>query len=203
MHSRSTWSTIIVAFTAVVIAVSCPSPSRASVGVGIGTGKIVIQQPLRPGSIYTLPAIPVLNTGDEPSEYGISIEHQQDQPQLVPSSDWFMFRPATFQLAPQQSQVISVTLSLPIKMRPGDYFAYIEAHPVMKDVAGQARIGVAAATKLYFSVAPANALQGLFYAVAARWVRLGSWPYLVLIVLAAGACVVIFRRYFHLSVRVK
>ena len=36
----------------------------AKLGVGVATGKIVVEDKLRPGMIYNLPALTVLNTGD-------------------------------------------------------------------------------------------------------------------------------------------
>lgn len=195
------------AFTVVLVLVASvfliPRISHADVGVGIGTGKMVIQRPLNPGGIYELPALPVLNTGDEPGEYEVTIEHQLNQEERVPESDWFTFRPATFHLEPQQSQIVRVSLRLPIKTHPGNYFAYVEAHPVRPDAAGETRVGVAAAAKLYFSVAPANALQGLYYAAAAQFARLGSIPYIVLLVIAAAVVIYLFRRFFNISFSVK
>lgn len=56
-----------------------PILALARIGVGVGIGKIVVDQPLKPGLIYTLPSLPVLNTGDEPAEYGVSIEYHEGQ----------------------------------------------------------------------------------------------------------------------------
>lgn len=100
-----------------------PAAALASIGVGIGTGKIVVDKPLKPGIIYNLPSITVLNTGDEPGDYGFSIEYHQDQPQLLPDKTWFNFSPASFRLEPGKTQTVAIILSLPIKTVPGDYFA--------------------------------------------------------------------------------
>ncbi len=41
----------------------------ARIGVGVGTGKITIDENLKPGIIYKLPPLTVVNTGDEASDY--------------------------------------------------------------------------------------------------------------------------------------
>ncbi len=65
----------------------------ARVGVGIGTGKIVVEDKLKPGEIYKLPSVAVLNTGDEPGEYEVGITYHEKQPELLPPEGWFNFKP--------------------------------------------------------------------------------------------------------------
>jgi len=77
------------------LAVIVPTVTYASVGVGVGTGKIQIQKALVPGGIYELPAVPVLNTGTQLSNYGMDIEYLQGQQQLQPSKNWFALSPKT------------------------------------------------------------------------------------------------------------
>lgn len=45
-------------------------------------------------------------------------------------------------------------MTIPLRARPDDYFAFIEAHPVIE--ATGTTVGVAAATRLFFTVRPAN-----------------------------------------------
>ncbi len=169
------------------VALFLPILAFARIGVGVGTGKIVVDQPLKPGLIYTLPSLSVLNTGDEPGEYEASIEYHEGQETrddmgLKPAKEWFSFEPANFHLEPGQSQQVQIKLSLPIKgVKPGTYFAYLEGHPVQKDVTGQTRIGVAAAAKLYFTVAPANIFQGIYYRFISLYSRYHPWDTIVLV----------------------
>lgn len=128
----------------------------AKVGVGVGLGKIQIDEELFPGGIYNLPSLPVLNTGDEDGEYQVEVTYLTDQKEMRPASEWFSFSPQSFSLAAGESQIVDVSLTLPVDARPGDYFAFLEAHPVAKDEG--VTIGVAAATKLNFTVKPKGVL---------------------------------------------
>ena len=156
------------------------------IGVGVGAGKIQIDKPFKAGGIYDLPALPVLNTGDEPGEYGVSVEYHEGVPQIRPSRDWFHFEPLSFHLNPGEVQLVKVTLTLPAKTQPGDYFAYLEGHPVKKSVSGQTSIGVAAAAKLYFTVTPANIFQGIYYRFISLYSRYHPWDTIVLALIFAA-----------------
>ena len=128
----------------------------AKVGVGVGLGKIQIDEELSPGGIYNLPSLPVLNTGDEDGEYEVEVTYLTEQQEMRPSGEWFSFSPQSFFLAAGESQLVDISLTLPVDTRPGDYFAFLEAHPVVEGEG--VSIGVAAATKLKFSVAPKGVL---------------------------------------------
>src|SRR3989344_4994911 len=103
----------IVLFTAV------PGFSFARIGVGVGLGKVDMEKPFEPGGIYEIPSIPVINTGDETSEYEVGIEYHQDQPQLLPAREWFKFEPAKFTLKPGEVGLVKISLTLPIKTATG------------------------------------------------------------------------------------
>ena len=141
----------------------------AGVGVGVNLGKIKIDQPLKPGGIYNFPPLGVINTGDKPGDYEIEVTYHQDQPELRPAQEWFNFNPQQFYLEPGQSQSVAIKLALPVRVKPGDYFAYLEAHPIIKSGPGTT-IGVAAATKAYFTIAPANIWQAIYYKISSFFV---------------------------------
>jgi len=128
----------------------------AKVGVGVGLGKVQIDEELFPGGIYNLPSLPVLNTGDEDGTYEVEVTYLTDQEEMRPASEWFSFSPQSFPLVAGASQLVDVSLTLPVDARPGDYFAFLEAHPVAEGEG--VTIGVAAATKLNFSVEPRGIL---------------------------------------------
>jgi hypothetical protein len=178
------------------------SQAFATIGVGIGAGKITLDEELTPGSIYQLPSLPVLNTGDEPSDYAVSIEYNEVQSQMKPKADWFTFTPKTFHLEPGKSQVVKVSVAVPIKTIPGEYFSYLEAHPVVADVAGVTSIGVAAASKLYFTVAPANFLQGIFYRTKSLVERGTPWTYIGFGIIALIVLIKIFRKFFKFNIAI-
>jgi len=171
----------------------------AGVGVGVNLGKIEIDEPLKPGGIYNLPAIGVINTGDEPGDYELEITYHQDQPEMRPSGEWFSFSPAAFHLEPGESESVGVKLALPVNMRPGDYFAYIEAHPVVVSGPGTT-IGIAAATKTYFEVEPANIWQAVMWRVYSLFTVYAPWSYVVLIVVIGAALIAIFQKFFKFQI---
>jgi len=170
------------------------------IGVGVGNGKIQIDKPLKAGGIYNLPPLPVLNTGDEPGEYGVSVEYQENVPQLRPAREWFHFEPQSFHLDPGQVQLVKITLTLPTKTQPGDYFAYLEGHPVKKSVVGQTSIGVAAAAKLYFTVAPANIFQGIYYRFISLYFRYYPYDVIILAIIFVVVLIFIFKKYFKFQI---
>lgn len=160
----------------------------ARIGVGVGAGKIHIDELLKAGTIYDLPPIPVLNTGDEPADYQLSIQYHEGQETnpnmgLKPAKEWFRFNPNTFHLNPGEAQTVKITLTLPLKIKPGVYFAYLEARPVQKVINGVTSIGVAAATQLWFTVAPANFFQGMYYRFISFYARYYPWDTIILVMI--------------------
>jgi hypothetical protein len=189
-------------FIIIVITIFIPRCSFASIGVGVGSGKITLNEGIKPGGIYELPTLPVLNTGDEPSEYTVSLQYNEVQSQMKPKSEWFHFEPTTFYLLPGKSQIVKITADIPVKTTPGEYFAYLEAHPVKNDVAGVSSIGVAAASKLYFTVIPANFFQGLYYRTVSLFTKYSPWAYIVLGLIVLFILVKLFRRFFHFKIAI-
>ena len=197
IHTMSTLKISFVLLLSIAL-LSISSSALASVGVGVNLGKINIDEPLKPGGIYSFPVIGVINTGDEPGDYELAVTYHQDQPELRPEEKWFSFSPASFRLEPGESQNVVIKLSLPVKMKPGDYFAYLEAHPVI--IAGPGTtIGVAAATKTYFTVEPANLWQALLHRVSSFFALNAPWPQVVLAVLIGAVVIALFRRNFSLN----
>ncbi|GAI84689.1 unnamed protein product, partial [marine sediment metagenome] len=180
-----------------------PNTAFAKIGVGIGTGKIQVDEDLKPGIIYELPVLTVLNTGDEESDYEVSVAYHSKQPELSPSKDWFVFSPQKFHLKPGEAKNIEIKLNLPIRTQPGDYFAYLEGHPAKKSQSGSTSIGVAAAAKLYFTVVPANFLQGIYYKLVSFYKVYSPWPRRVVIALAVLLAIVAFKKFFNIKINLK
>jgi len=182
---------------------SSSSLVQARVGVGVGTGKIVVENKLKPGEIYRLPSISVLNTGDEPGEYEVGITYHEKQPELPPPEEWFNFKPAKFDLKPGEVKTVEILLNLPIKAKPGDYFAYVEGRPIVKAEDGTVHIGVAAAAKLYFTVVPSSILWAIYYKLNSFWQVYAPWPKRGLIVLGVIVIVLLFKKYFRVQINPK
>jgi len=175
-----------------------PSISKGAVGVGVGTGKIVVTEILHPGEIYNLPIFTVLNTGDEKTTYGVGISHRETQTELKPDPTWFKFSPSEFELDPTGAQNVEVTLAIPLRVEPGKYFAFVEGHPA-RNKEGGTKIGIAAASKLYFEVAPANVFVGLYYRLLTFWRNSQPWSNIIAITLVVGLVLSFIRRNFDLD----
>lgn len=175
----------------------------AKIGVGVGTGKIKVEEQLKPGIIYKLPLITVINTGDTPSDYAVSVAYQTGQAELSPKADWFIFSPQKFHLDPGKGQAVDIKLNLPLSVQPGKYFAYLEAQPFLKAQKGQTSIGIAAASRLYFTVVPANIFMAIYYKINSFWNVYAPWPqrFLILIVLILAG--VFFKRFFNIQIGLK
>lgn len=182
-----------------------PAISLAKIGVGVGLGKIQIDEKLSPGGIYKLPTLPVLNTGDEAGEYKVEVTYLSDQPELQPPGEWFTFTPQKFPLSAGGSQLVDVSLSLPVDTRPGNYFAFLEAHPVARGEG--VTIGVAAATKLNFTVKPSGVLGAAIERVRSLLENNAPTSYIIIVVigavLALSLLIILGRKYLAVQIRFK
>lgn len=95
-------------------------------------------------------------------------------------------------------------MRVPISVEPGEYFAYLEARPakVISDGSTGASVGIAAATKLYFSVDAANIWEAAYYRARSFWNMYTPWPAVAIGVLLAIVAVLILRRFisFHIGI---
>lgn len=154
-------------------------PALAKIGVGINNGKIYVTEKLKPGAIYNLPDFIVFNTGTDVSDYTISIKYNMAQTEARPDPSWFKLSPQTFTLSPHETKHVKATLTIPFNAPPGDYFAYIEASPVTGILRGVTAISVAAASKLYFTVIPANIQSALYYRLVSIFTKYAPWSYII------------------------
>lgn len=175
----------------------------ARIGVGVNTGKIEVSEKLKAGMIYKLPSITIINTGDEPSEYITSVAYQQSQPEFKPKQDWFIFSPAKFHLEPGKAQIVEIKINLPLKIEPGDYFAYLEGRPVATVTEGKTTLGVAAASKLYFTVIPASIWHGIYYKIISFWKVYAPWPQRTIGIIVIIISLALFRKFFKIQINVK
>ena len=186
---------------AVVAALLATAPgARADVGVGVNLGKIDIDDKLSPGGRYNLPTLGVINTGDEPGDYEVVISYFADQEEEQPPEDWFEFEPQRFFLEAGESQQVNIRIVLPSGADPDDYFALIEAHPVVGEEGGVS-IGVAAATKLTFAVKPSSQFAAWRLQVQNFFEDGAPWSYVIPSSLLALLVLYLLRRYFRLQLR--
>lgn len=180
-----------------------PLPVYAKLGVGVATGKIVVEDKLKPGMIYNLPPLTVLNTGDEEADYEVGVSYHEKQPELRPEQKWFAFSPQKFSLKPGDGQKVEIKLNLPIRTEPGEYFAYLEGYPLKKSESGQVTVGIAAGTKLYFTVLPANPVLGVYYKAASLWKTYQPWSSRTAIILAVVIVYWLLHKFLGLSIGFK
>lgn len=175
----------------------------AKLGVGVNTGTIQVDEKLKGGMIYNLPSITVINTGDEAAEYRMSVSYQKDQKLLAPDKAWLDFSPDAFDLEGGKTQVVEIKIKLPLRSKPGDYFAYLEARPIATVNRGGTAVGVAAASKLYFTVAPANAFLGMYYRIASMWTQYMPWSQVIVGLMAFALILSIFKKFVRLEIKAK
>ncbi len=180
-----------------------PALILARLGVGVAAGKIEVKEKLKPGVIYNLPPFSVINTGDEPSDYTVDIQYHEKQTRLRPPQSWFIFSPQTFRLNPGKVQVVDVKLNLPLATKPGNYFAYLEGMPIQKAKAGVTTIGIAAASKLYFTIVPANIFQAFYYKLISFWEVYAPWPQWILGIIIVIVLATLIRKYFNIQINLK
>ena len=142
---------------AAVILLADSPVGHADRGVGVNVGMIQVEDRLVRGGSYTLPVVGVINTGDEPGDYMVEVGYLQGQLGKPPPKSWFRFQPERFFLSAGETKNVAVQLNLPTNAEPGDYFALIEAHPLVQGTG--VTIGAAAATKLTFTVEPSSWLD--------------------------------------------
>lgn len=181
----------------------CRAPAFADIGVGISNGKIVVDEELKPGFIYELPPITVFNMGTERAEYGINLQYAQNQQELEPGQNWVSFSPNVFSLSPDESQKVTAHLTIPISAKPGEYFAFIDAHPYAETQNGAMTIGVAAGAKLYFTVVPANILEAIYYRIIYLFTEYAPWSYIAVGVIILIILAFVARKVLKIQIRIQ
>jgi hypothetical protein len=142
----------------------------------------------------------VVNTGTQPVQYEVVLAPVTKQDQLQPTADFISITPKAFSLDPGANQVISAYLNIPFGAEPGDYLAYIEAHPTLQNQSGT-NIGVAAAAKLYFTVSPASTFKSITNSAAGFFQRNAPVSYIVPGVIVLGIIIFIISRRVKLEVK--
>ncbi len=176
-------------------------PAHADVGVGVSLGNIKVEDALTPGGHYRLPTLSVLNTGSEPSQFEVVVSFAADQREKRPPEEWFVFAPQRFSLEPAGAQAVAISLDLPANAEPGDYFAFLEAHPIAERQG--VSIGVAAATKLSFSIRPANVFQAWLFRFSQLIDESQPWSSVVATVVLVVLAVRLIARYVRVGLRIE
>ena len=196
---------ILIILTALVFLCFGVREVEAGAGIAVSPGTIRVEEPLFPGAYYNLPSLQVTNNGDEPSDYGVVLAKVAGLKELSPPAEFIDFKPNSFYLEPGASQVVSLGLSLPTDAKPGDYLAYVESHPVAPEGKG-IRIGIAVATKLYFTVKPANMWVATWTVITTFLATRAPVSYIILYTILGliilGIITFLVRKYLNLEFKV-
>lgn len=177
MHRRL-WA---IGAAALIAVLTGSAAARASVGVGIQAGPVALSGAAHPGGSYALPPVYVVNTGSQDESLSVRIERlSAGSGRPVPAS-WVRVGDPV-KLSHSQSARIPLELIVPPTARPGVYLSDVVVRGSASLSAGSAHLGVAAATKLQFTIAPG--------AAAAAWFSMPGWVLLgigVVVLIAGGA----------------
>jgi len=192
MHGR--WLTLPLAVAAALVALTVfAQSSAASVGVGVQVGPVRLGGAAHRGGSYPLPPVYVVNTGTQAETISVRVERLSHGTRLTVPPSWVSVTGSAVQLAAGASARLPLQLAVPGQARPGAYLSDIVVTGSPVGAAQGAHIGVAAATKLEFSVssAPAPGHPALF----------PPWLW-VLIGLLVAAAVILGARRMGLRIRV-
>jgi hypothetical protein len=171
------------------------SVAEASIGIGIQAGPVRLSSAAHPGGTYQLPAVYVVNTGSDEESVALKIERISPGTGLTVPPSWIHVSGGAVRLGHNQSARIGLQLSVPANARPGRYFSDVVAHGSGSLIAGNANMGVAAATGLDFTIAPGAASH--------PWLTVPSWFWPALGGLVVIAAAVLFFRSSGLRIRVE
>jgi len=111
----------------------------------------------QPGKSYDLPPVGVINTGTHAEAVSVHVERvSRGAGRPVPPS-WVEATGPSVRLLPHHATRIPLKLTVPADAKPGAYLSDIVVVAGTTSSAGMANLGVAAATRLEFRVAPAPA----------------------------------------------
>ena len=175
-----------------------PVTALASRGVAIDLGRIEIQQKLTPGGSYRLPTMGVRNPGTETTRYELHASPLAMKGKKAPPSSWFHFSPSRLTLKPNQTQPVKVRIDLPTGADPGNYVALVG--PQIVTTGKGAQVGAAAASRVTFSVEPANWLQAWWLRAKTFFSSHEPWTYLVPALIALLAAVRLLRNRFTFAI---
>jgi uncharacterized membrane protein len=124
------------------------------------------------GERYAL-SVDVVNTGTEAEAVGMRVERISRGPGRAVPPSWIQFAGPAVQIAPGKATRVSLELVVPGQAKPGEYLSDIVVSGSPAGQAGTERLGVAAVTKLEFSVSSAPAPEGSSVPVWMWWAITG------------------------------
>jgi hypothetical protein len=175
MRGRGALLVAMMAALAALWGLTAPATAEASVGVGVTVGAIRLDEPVQPGAIERLPSTYVVNSGSEPTTYAVTVMGMIAPGRQIADPAWFDLTPSLVHLAASRTVKIEIELAVPANAEPGDYLALVAARPAA-DASGSS-VGITAATKVLFSVAPSNLLWAAYYRARSIFRLYAPWSY--------------------------
>jgi uncharacterized membrane protein len=172
MHLRRLVVVPLAVPVALVALASFTPTSDASVGVGVQAGPVRLGSMAHRGERYALP-LDVVNTGTEAEAVSMRVERLSRGPGRAVPPSWIQFAGPAVQIAPGKAARVSLELVVPDRAKPGEYLSDIVVTGSAAGQAGTANLGVAAATKLEFSVSSAPAQGASSFPVWMWWAITG------------------------------
>ncbi len=182
MHLRRLMAVPLAVPLALVMLASFTQTSDASIGVGVQASPVRLGSMAHRGERYALP-LDVVNTGTEAEAVSMRVERLSRGPGRTVPPSWIQFAGPAVQIAPGKAARVSLELVVPGRAKPGEYLSDIVVSSSAAGQAGTAHLGVAAATKLEFSVSSAPAQGASSFPVWVWWAIAGLLLLLTLTVL--------------------
>lgn len=157
---------------ALVTLAGFPQTSDASVGVGVQVSPVRLESMAHRGERYALP-LDVVNTGTQAEAISMRVERLSRGPGRAVPPSWIQFSGPAVQIAPGKAARVSLELVVPGRAKPGVYLSDIVVSGSAVGQAGTGNLGVAAATKLEFSVSSAPAQGASSFPVWMWWAITG------------------------------
>lgn len=172
MHLRRLLAVPLAVPVALVALASLTQTSDASVGVGVQVSPVRLGSMAHRGQGYAL-SLDVVNTGTEAEAVSMRVERLSQGPGRAVPPSWIQFPGSAVQIAPGKAARVSLELVIPGRAKPGQYLSDIVASGSATGQAGTGNFGVAAATKLEFSVSSAPAQGGSSFPAGMWWAIAG------------------------------
>src|SRR5262245_60586152 len=163
----------------VLAVLAIPATAQASVGVGIQAGPVRLGGAAHPGGSYALAPVYVVNTGTQEESLTVRIERLSPGRARPVPAGWISPGPGV-RLSHGESARIPLELVVPAAAKPGQYLTDVVVKGSAALTDGNANLGVAAATKLEFRIAPGT--------VGGSWFSVPGWilPGIGVVLLIAG-----------------
>jgi hypothetical protein len=172
MHLRRLLAVPLAVPVALVALAGFTQTSDASVGVGVQASPVRLGGMAHRGDRFALP-LDVVNTGTEAEAVSMRVERLSPGPGWAVPPSWIQFPGSAVQIAPGKAARVFLELVIPAGARPGEYLSDIVVSGSAPGQAGTGNFGVAAATKLEFSVSSAPAQGASSFPVWMWWAIAG------------------------------